>query len=132
MLDGQLIAPAQLRSVWLDVKRGLESMPAEDWIAEDVYHAIASGDAALYVFRESGTFAGFVVLRRLTAEFSGEIHCHIWLAYSESTRDAYSAAESFIKESAKHMGASRITFSSPRTGWAKRYPLLSATYEIPL
>lgn len=132
MPDGQLIHPANLRSVWQDVKRGLDTMPADDWIAEDVYHAVASGNSALYVFNEGDTFAGFVVLRKLVAEFSGEVQCHIWLAYSESDRDAYSAAESFIKDSAKHMGASRITFSSPRKGWAKRYPLLSATYEIPL
>lgn len=130
--DGQLIHPANLRAVWPDVKRGLESMPDDDWIPEDVYHAVSAGGAALYVFNEGESFAGFVVLRRLVAEFSGEVQCHIWLAYSESDRDAYSAAESFIKDSAKHMGASRITFSSPRKGWAKRYPLLSATYEIPL
>lgn len=107
-------------------------MPADDWIAEDVYHAIASGDSALYVFTQAGQFAGFVVLRRLTTEFSGEVSCHIWLAYSASDADAYQAAESFIKDAAKHMGASRITFSSPRKGWAKRYPLVSCTYEIPL
>lgn len=132
MLDGQLIPPAALRSVWDDVKRGLASMPPDDWIAEDVYHAIRSGESALYVFTEAGQFAGFVVLRRLVAEFSGEVSCHVWLAYSESDRDAYQAAEGFIKSSAKHMGAARITFSSPRKGWAKRYPLSSATYEIPL
>lgn len=130
MPDGQLIHPAQLRSVWDAVKRGLESMPADDWIAEDVYHAIKSGAATLYVFTEAGAFAGFVVLRRLTAEFSGEVICHIWLAYSASNADAYQAAESFIKGAAKHMGAARITFSSPRKGWAKRYPLASCTYEI--
>lgn len=132
LAHGELITPANLRSVWPQVKAGLDTMPAEDWIAEDVYHAIASGNSALYVFHESGQFAGFVVLRRLTTEFSGEVQCHIWLAYSASDADAYLAAESFIKEAAKHMGASRITFSSPRKGWAKRYPLLSCTYEIPL
>lgn len=107
-------------------------MPPADWIAEDVYHAIRSGESALYVFTQAGQFAGFVVLRRLVAEFSGTVSCHVWLAYSTSNADAYLAAESFIKESAKRMGASRITFSSPRAGWAKRYPLIEATYQIPM
>lgn len=132
MLDGQLIHPTQLRGVWPKIRAGLEAMPPDDWIAEDVYHAIKSGESALHVFTEAGQFAGFLVLRRLVAEFSGEVSCHIWLAYSVSHADAYLAAESFIKESAKRMGASRITFSSPRKGWAKRYPLASCTYEIPL
>jgi hypothetical protein len=132
MLDWQLIHPAQLRAVWGRVKAGLEAMPPEDWIAEDVYHAIKSGQSALYLFQEAGQFAGFIVLRRQIAEFSGEVSCHIWLAYSVSHADAYLAAESFIKDAAKHMGASRITFSSPRKGWAKRYPLVSSTYEISL
>lgn len=131
-IDWQLIPPAALRAVWPEVKQGLATMPPDDWIAEDVYHAIRSGESALYVFTEAGEFSGFVVLRRLVAEFSGQVSCHVWLAYSKSDRDAYLAAEGVIKATAKQMGASRITFSSPRTGWAKRYPLLSATYEIPL
>jgi hypothetical protein len=105
-------------------------MPPDDWIPEDVYHSIKLGDASLYVFQEAGQFAGFVVLRRLVREFSGHVDCHIWLAYSESGRDAYQAAEAFIKGAAKHMGAQRITFSSPRTGWAKRHPLITATYAL--
>lgn len=132
MLDGQLIHPAQLRTVWAQVKAGLATMPPADWIAEDVYHAIKSGESALYCFTQDGAFAGFVVLRRIVAEFSGDVACHVWLAYSASDADAYTAAESFIKESAKRMGASRITFSSPRFGWAKRYPFVEATYQIPL
>lgn len=131
MPDGQLIHPNDLRRVWGEVRKGLDTMPDADWIAEDVYHAIKSGDSALYVFTQAGQFAGFVVLRRQVAEFSGEVACHIWLAYSASDADAYQAAEGFIKSSAKHMGASRITFCSPRKGWAKRYPLKTSHYEIP-
>lgn len=42
-MDIVLIHPDNLRSCWDDVRKGLEAMPAEDWIAEDVYHHIKSG-----------------------------------------------------------------------------------------
>lgn len=128
----QLVHTKDLRKVWDDVRAGLATMPPEDWIAEDVYHAIKSGESALYVSYEAGTFEGFVVLRRLVSEFAGIVSCHIWLAYNASGQDAYDAAMGLYRTVAKQMGASRITFSSPRPGWAKRFQPLSTTYEIPL
>jgi hypothetical protein len=38
-----LIHPDNLRAFWPDIRSGLDEMPAEDWIAEDVYHEIRSG-----------------------------------------------------------------------------------------
>ena len=70
MVEFDLIRPADLRRVWAGVRAGLDAMPPEDWIAEDVYHAIKSGESALYVARGGG---GFVVFRRLVAEFSGTV-----------------------------------------------------------
>lgn len=107
-------------------------MPTEDWIPEDVYHAIRSGQSALYVFAEAGQFAGFVVLRRLVSEFSGNVDCHVWLAYNASGQETYDAAIALYRAVAKQMGASRITFGSPRPGWAKRFRAVTTTYEIPL
>jgi len=37
-------------------------MPPEDWIAEDVYHAIKCGSAALYLAYEGSTYAGYMVI----------------------------------------------------------------------
>lgn len=42
------------------------------------------------------------------------------------------AALDFLRNQAKHTGCTRITFGSTRLGWAKRFPLVSATYEVPL
>lgn len=127
-----LISPASLRAVWDDVRAGLDKMPPEDWIAEDVYHAIMSGQAALYVGRCDQQFAGFVVLQRHVADYSGVVSCHIWLAFNDGGQEAYDAALGLYRQVAKQMGASRITFCSPRSGWAKRYRPVSTTYEIPL
>jgi len=126
------VHPSDLRGCWATVLDGLKQMPAEDWIPEDVYHAIRSGQATLFVFEEAGDYAGFVVLERVVERFSGTVSCHVWLAYNAKGQDTYDAAVSLYRDAAKQMGASRITFSSPRPGWAKRYRLLSATYEIPL
>ena len=129
----ELIRPGDLRAVWADVRAGLDAMPAEDWIAEDVFHAIRSGESALYVGRgEAGEFVGFVVLRRLVAEFSGTVSCHVWLAFNAGGVGEYDAALQLYQQTARQMGATRITFASPRPGWAKRYRPVSTTYEIPL
>lgn len=131
-MDIVLVAPDALRSVWNFVREGLAEMPAEDWIAEDVYHAIRSGNAALHLAIDDTGPVGFLVLVRRTAEFSGVPILHVWLAYSKADKDAFTAGEKVIRETARRMGAHKITFGSPRMGWAKRYPLVSATYEIPM
>lgn len=126
-----LVKPTELRAVWADVRAGLDKMPAEDWIAEDVYHAIRGGTAALYLGVGESGCQGFMVLRQQFAEFSGAPILHVWLAYSVAGADVYAQAEDYVRGIARQMGANRITFGSPRPGWAKRYPVVSTTYEIP-
>lgn len=125
--DGQLIPPARLRDVWDTVKAGLAQMPADDWIPEDVYHEIRSGRAALHMFGE-----GFLVLQQARTDYTHLPVLHVWLAYKADGEDRRDQVESLIRATAAKMGAHKITLGSPRKGWAKRYPLLTATYEIPL
>lgn len=127
-----LIPPADLRRVWPKVREGLDLMPAEDWIPEDVFHLIKSGDSALYVGHNESGYAGFFVLRRLVGEFDGSVALHCWLAHNVGDADVFAAAESYIRDVARNMGAVRITFGSPRKGWGKRYPLVTATYSVPM
>jgi len=130
-MDFALIPPNALRGVWDFVKQGLASMPAEDWIAEDVYHAIKSGDAALHLAIDDTGPCGFLVLQKRTTEFTHETFLHVWLAYNHGERDVIEAGEQLLHAVAQHMNASRIRFGSPRKGWAKRYTPVSTTYEIP-
>lgn len=127
-----LIPPADLRRVWPTVREGLALMPAEDWIPEDVYHLIKTGDSALYMGHGDAGYLGFFVLRRLVGEFDGSVSLHCWLAYNAGDADVFMAAESMVRQIAQQAGASRITFGSPRKGWGKRYPLVTATYSVPL
>lgn len=131
-MDFILIHPDGLRSVWPDVRTGLAKMPPEDWIAEDVYHAIKAGAAALYLAVGDAGFAGFMVLERTTADYSREPALHCWLAYNHEDQVPHQLVLDFLRSQAAQMGVKRITFASPRPGWAKRFKCLSAVYEIPL
>lgn len=62
-MDIVLIAPDNLRAVWPEIRKGLDAMPPDDWIAEDVYHAIKASEAALYVGVDDSGIAGFMVLQ---------------------------------------------------------------------
>ena len=42
------------------------------------------------------------------------------------------AGVDLLRAAAARGGFTRITFGSSRKGWAKRFPLISATYEITL
>jgi len=131
-MDITLIHPDGLRAVWPTVRAGLETMPKDDWIPEDVFHAVKSGAAALYYGTGDKGYCGFFVLQRLLGEFSRDPILHCWLAYNHGDASVYEAAEEFMRSHAKQIGAKRLTFGSPRPGWGKRFPCLTATYEIPL
>lgn len=128
-----LVTPKQLRAWWPNVRASLDAVLAkapEDWIAEDVYHAVKAGSAALYVGVGDAGYLGCLVLTEREAEFSGEKSCHVWITHSMGDADVFTAGLGLVRAAAKQMGAARITFGSPRLGWAKRFPLVSATYQI--
>lgn len=132
MTDFIVVNPIDLRQFWPQVREGLDAMPAEDWIAEDVYHAIKSGQVALHIAIGNQGYEGFLVLQRLATEFTNQPILHVWLAHNAGGGDVYETGQSLIRQTAANIGAKKITFGSPRKGWAKRYPLVSATYEIPM
>jgi hypothetical protein len=130
-MDFVRIEPANLRAVWDFVKQGVESMPAEDWIAEDVYHAIRSGSSALYLAIGDTGPAGFLVLSKQSTEFTLQPILHVWLAYNTGDANVMTEGESLLRKVADEMGAQHIRFGSPRPGWAKRYTPITTTYAIP-
>lgn len=108
----------------------LEAAP-EDWIKEDVYHAIKSGSAACHVAMSDSGYAGLMVSCLSTAEFSGRRALHVWIAHNAGDACVIEAGLDLLRQTARSAQIDRITFASPRKGWAKRYPLLTATYEVP-
>lgn len=131
-MEFTLIHPDGLRAAWPRIRAGLDRLPPEDWIAEDVYHAIKAGTAALYIGTNDTGYAGFFAFRLQQEEFSREPVLHVWLACNEGDADVFGQAEAFILHVAREAGARRMTFGSPRKGWAKRYQAISTTYSIPV
>lgn len=130
-----LIKPSELRAVWPQVKSSLLAVQAksqEDWIPEDVYHAIKSGEAALHLAKVSGELAGVLVTTVTFSEFAGRKFLHVWVAHNLGDSDVIDAGIGMLRDMAKGCGAEMITFGSKRAGWKSRYTTVSATYGIEL
>jgi len=129
------IHPDGLHTAWPRVKEGLlkilEQSP-DDWFPEDVYHALKSGHAQLFVGTDTQGFAGFLVLRLVGREFSKVQDMHVWCAYSVGDADVFEAGLDFVRNAARQAGCQRITFGSKRTGWMKRFALDEIIYRIDL
>jgi hypothetical protein len=130
-----LVPPAGVRQAWPLILPSLQAVLAkthDDWIPEDVYHALKSGEAACHLATDHSGFCGVLITTRTTAEFSGETALHVWIAHNTGNADVFAAGLPMLREMARKGGFTRITFGSPRPGWAKRFPLVSATYAIPM
>lgn len=115
-----------IRNEWPRIRASLEVVQAkspEDWIPEDVYHALQSQQAAAYLSDD-----GLLIVQRLMTEFTRQPYMHVWIAHGDMTDTALD----FLRQQAKHVGCTRITFGSTRLGWSKRFPLVSATFEVPV
>jgi hypothetical protein len=129
-----LIQPSGLRDIWPQVLGSLCKVRTKghcDWIAEDVYHAIKAGDAACHVAMTEQGYVGCLITTMTSAEFSNAQALHVWIAHSEGG-DVFEAGLPMLRDMAKRAGVPRITFGSPRPGWAKRFPMINATYEVSL
>jgi hypothetical protein len=132
-MDIILVTPDTLRLHWPRIRASLDvvqSKSPEDWIAEDVFHAIKSGSAACHIAIDAKGYAGLMVTTKSVAEFSGEQSLHVWIAHNEGDNDVMAEGLDILRRMAQHGGFKRITFGSKRPGWAKRYKLVSATYEV--
>lgn len=133
-MDLVLVTPADLRAHWPRISESLAVITAkapQDWIAEDVYHAIKAGTSACHVGVVDGEYAGVMVTMVTRAQYSGTPSLHVWIVHNAGAPDVMDAALPMLKQMAQRAGAARITFGSPRLGWSKRYPLITATYEMP-
>lgn len=125
-----LVHPDDLRTHWPRIRASLDAVSAktqDDWIAEDVYHAIKAGHAACHLCDD-----GLLITTLTRAEFSGTRALHVWIVHNIGDRDVIDANIPLLREMAHRANAVKITFGSPRLGWAKRFPLVSATYEVPI
>ena len=120
------VPPDALHSVWPGLRsmlRVLQRKGGGDWIPEDVYREIAEGRAALFIAERS-----LLVLIAQKETFTGLPVLHVWLAYTAAKN--FDAGLQWVREHAKQYGFQKITFDSPRKGWAKRFTAESVRYRI--
>jgi hypothetical protein len=130
-MELRYVPPEHLRAEWPRVRAGLEEVQAsspEPWWPEDIYHAIRSGSAQLFL---AGPEA-FVVTAVDVEPYSGQRVLHLWAGYSAPGSDVFEDAMEQIKKVARSSGCTAIRFGSSRKGWAKRYAIHSITYEVPV
>jgi hypothetical protein len=130
----EYINPADIHRVWFHVKHGLEVIldrTNETWLPEDVYTAIKTGQAQLFMFE-----GGFTVLQSVRDQYTNEPILHIWAAYHGQNDDGTLADvtdifHSELRKIAHNIGSKRITFNSPRR-WERRSgaTLKSYNYEM--
>lgn len=131
-----LVQPEALRGHWDRIRESLEAVrakaPGEDWICEDVYHAIKAGKAACHIGIGDAGYLGCLITELTNAPYSREPVFHVWIVHSVGDDDVFAAGLGLVQAMAKAAGATKITMGSPRMGWQKRFTLASAVYELPM
>ena len=134
-MELSLVPPAGVRQSWPLILSSLHAVMAKgpvEWIPEDVYHELRSGSAACHIATDANGYAGCMVTQRVTDPYSGVQSLHVWIAHNAGEADVIEGGMELLQKMAKQGGFQRITFGSSRPGWGKRFPMLSATYEIPI
>lgn len=114
------IKPDDVPHEWDLVLPGIERVAqyGDHWRPEDVYMELRQGNAHLHVARIDGQYAGFIVAKP-SRGYDG-LTLHVWIVYAVPGRMClHRYAMGQLKQWAKDMGARRMTFTSPRTGWNK-------------
>lgn len=123
-----------IRKVWPIVREGVETIIKanhESFMPEDVFHACALGNAAMFIFmRATGEYAGFGVFHPYTFPFQDKPCLNIWLGYSKEPEHGpygVEVAKAVLAESP----FDRAVFSTPQEGWPERYGTkLHSWYEV--
>lgn len=96
------------------IRHGIEKIitsNGEPFVPEDVYMALISGAADLYVGYRDDEYTGFAVLRPLQFDFERVPALNIWLGYSVEKASGYLGLE-VARTVAKAAGIERIVFAS--------------------
>lgn len=115
----EYVKPENLRDIWFVVRAGLETIltkSPEDWIPEDVYTAIKTHDAMLFMAVEDKSLVGGAIVRpRGKTLFA-------WAVWGEAGHRSEAIAG--LKEIARNTKCSEILFETKRAGWDRVAPKL--------
>lgn len=121
-----LVTPEGLPSVWPFVVRALDVVRKkthETYSDGEVYACLHKRTAFLWLDRVVCP----QMLGILVPENGG---LHVWVTANFGPPSLLSEAVAWVKEQQREHGFSRITFDSPRKGWAKHFRVTQYTYEV--
>jgi hypothetical protein len=120
-----------VRAMWGWIRAGLERILRKtdpDWLPEDVWTDLMSGNAVCRVYRDAiGDDLGFVILQRMDYKHGSSLFVwcmagELWSVREELVRD--------LDEVAKSIGAKTVMAKSPRKGYARvGFKLKEYVYE---
>lgn len=120
--------------MWPWVRDGFERAKrktGDPCMAEDVYAALMERRAHLYVsYSEDGEPDFFGVF--VPENEWGIKTLSIWVAANLGGPELLAPAMEWTRGFAKHHGFQKITFTSPRKGWAKHFKVAQIIYEVSL
>ena len=87
----------------------------EAWIAEDIYSAVSTGKAAMYV---SDVPEGVIVLYPDKEAWSGETVLFVWLVYCKAMDQMQDECYALLEQLRQNVGATKIVMHG-RPGWQK-------------
>jgi len=116
------VPPDALQPQWGWLKPRLELVAKRSgarWIPEDVYAAVKSGAASLFIVeRPDAERLGVLVVQPIR-DFDAKI-LSVWVLHNEGKEDIIGKCEDDLVRMARQMGARRIGFTSARRGWGRR------------
>jgi hypothetical protein len=127
----EIVPPEHLRDVWELVRPGLLRASAHAkilWIPEEVFAACLTKQMFMYVWFVDGQYAAVAVLQKRMV--LGRQTLQVFAGYAEPAY--YSEVPTMnqqVDELARGIGASKITFQSPRKGWGRRAAQLGFSPE---
>jgi hypothetical protein len=125
-----VIRPADLRKDWPWVKPLVDEVRRKrdsQWWVEDVYAAVSTGKAAMYV---SDDPEGVIVLYPDKEAWTNEVTLFIWLVWCrDGMVRIQDEANALIDRLAKNIGAKKVVMDG-RRGWEKHgWTIRNCTYE---
>jgi hypothetical protein len=119
-----MIEPVAFRQAWLSVRDRVQEIADRDnepWIAEDVFHELASASAFLWATED---LEAFVVLTIKTAPYTRDLH--IWIGCENTEANAADYWPQLVEIARQH-GCGRIMFESQRR-WERALPNLTVRH----
>lgn len=123
-----------IRRVWDLIQADIAYLKTRynmDWRPEDVYAQCLAGRAFCYLCED-----GFLILKPMENPFTLEQELFVWICCG-SGDDVVTDYYPDICELAREIGATVITFESPREGWIKHakargWKAAMVTYRVPV